>query len=231
MEKERGYYGKERIYKDVDTGCCHWYNYSYACYGYEKYRGTNVCKNSFEIYTGKYMSRDGSTFSIFCFKKSYSNLTTVSTLSGKWYFVSPFMALFVSTCGLAITLTIPYLIGYFSGKKVVQSIQERYPKTQKIMEYQRENTFFACFITRIVGVLPGDIVSLYFGACNTRYDIYLIAGIAGSLLSIVTTTILGEKISHPFSIGFFVVLLCRVMVSAGSIFINYTLNKRKEEDF
>ena len=139
---------------------------------------------------------------------------------------SPFMALFVSTCGLAITLTIPYLIGYFSGKKVVQRIQERYPKTQKIMEYQKENTFFACFITRIV-----DIVSLYFGACNTRYDIYLIAGIAGSLLSIVTTTILGEKISHPFSIGFFVVLLCRVLVSAGSIFINYTLNKRKEEDF
>lgn len=144
---------------------------------------------------------------------------------------SPFRALFVSTGGLAITLTIPYLIGYFSGKKVVQSIQERYPKTQKIMEYQKENTFFACFITRIVGVLPGDIVSLYFGACNTRYDIYLIAGIAGSLLSIVTTTILGEKISHPFSIGFFVVLLCRVLVSAGSIFINYTLNKRKEEDF
>ena len=99
------------------------------------------------------------------------------------------------------------------------------------MEYQRENTFFACFITRIVGVLPGDIVSLYFGACNTRYDIYLIAGIAGSLLSIVTTTILGEKISHPFSIGFFVVLLCRVLASASSIFINYTLNKRKEEDF
>ena len=141
---------------------------------------------------------------------------------------SPFMALFVSTCGLAITLTIPYLIGYFSGKKVVQSIQERYPKAQKIMEYQRENTFFACFITRIVGVLPGDIVSLYFGACNTRYDIYFIAG---SLLSIITTTILGEKISHPFSIGFFVVLLCRVLVSSGSIFTNYILNKRKEEDF
>mgnify|MGYP006932075652 CR=1 FL=1 len=55
---------------------------------------------------------------------------------------SPFMALFVSTCGLAITLTIPYLIGYFSGKKVVLSIQEKHPKTQKIMEYQKKNTFF-----------------------------------------------------------------------------------------
>lgn len=177
------------------------------------------------------MSCGGGTFSIFALK----SLTVILPLSALYLasgiLFSPFMALFVSTCGLAITLTIPYLIGYFSGKKVVQRIQEKYPKTQKIMEYQRENTFFACFITRIVGVLPGDIVSLYFGACNTRYDIYLIAGIAGSLLSIVTTTILGEKISHPFSIGFFVVLLCRVLVSAGSIFINYTLNKRKEEDF
>ena len=75
---------------------------------------------------------------------------------------SPFMALFVSTCGLAITLTIPYLIGYFSGKKVVQSIQERYPKAQKIMEYQRENTFFACFITRIVGILEPVIQDMIF---------------------------------------------------------------------
>ena len=38
-------------------------------------------------YTPEYMSYDGSTFFVFCFKKSYSNLTTVSTLSGKWYFV------------------------------------------------------------------------------------------------------------------------------------------------
>ena len=78
-------------------------------------------------------------------------------------------------------------------------------KIQRIMDLHL--SLIHIFITRIVGVLPGDIVSLYFGACNTRYDIYLIAGVAGSLLSIVTTTILGEKISHPFSIGFFVVLL------------------------
>lgn len=58
---------------------------------------------------------------------------------------SPFMALFVSTCGLAITLTIPYLIGYFSGKKVVQSIQERYPKTQKNYGISKGKYFFFLF--------------------------------------------------------------------------------------
>ena len=49
MKKERGYYGKERIYKDVDTGFCHWYNYSYTYCGYEKYRGRNICKNGCAI--------------------------------------------------------------------------------------------------------------------------------------------------------------------------------------
>lgn len=140
---------------------------------------------------------------------------------------SPITAVFISICGLPITLTIPYLIGHFSGKEVVSDIQKKYPNTRKIMEYQKTNTFFACFITRIVGVLPGDIVSLYFGACDTPYPVYLFAGIAGSLLSIITTTILGNKISQPCSVGFFVVLLCRILVSASSIFINHILNKRK----
>lgn len=155
-------------------------------------------------------------------------LTVLYLASGVLF--SPIRALFISVCGLSITITIPYLIGRFNGKEVVKEIQKKYPKTKTIMEYQRENTFFACFITRIVGVLPGDIVSLYFGACETRYGVYLIGGIAGSLLSIVTTTILGEKISQPFSTGFFVVLLCRILVSVSSILINYRLNKRKKED-
>ena len=140
---------------------------------------------------------------------------------------SPIPAVFISVCGLSITLTIPYLIGHFSGKEIVSDIQKKYPKTRKIMEYQKTNTFFACFITRIVGFLPGDIVSLYFGACDTPYPTYLLAGISGSLLSIITTTILGDQISHPCSVGFFVVLLCRILVSVSSIFINHILNKRK----
>ena len=139
----------------------------------------------------------------------------------------PITAVFISICGLSITLTIPYLIGHFSGKEIVSDIQKKYPNTRKIMDYQKTNTFFACFITRIVGVLPGDIVSLYFGACDTPYPVYLFAGIAGSLLSIITTTILGDKISQPCSVGFFVVLLCRILISVSSIFINHILNKRK----
>ena len=140
----------------------------------------------------------------------------------------PVIAVLISTVGLAITITIPYWIGKYSGKQIVQEICQKYPKAGMIAQYQRTNTFFACFITRIVGFLPGDIVSIYFGACDTAYLIYLAAGVSGSLLSIITTILLGEKISTPFSVEFMIVLLCRILVSVGAVVINYQLNQKKK---
>ena len=140
---------------------------------------------------------------------------------------SPVLAVLVSTAGLAVAITIPYWLGRFSGKHIADEIFEKYPKAGQIAAFQTENTFFACFITRIVGFLPGDIVSLYFGACKTPYSIYLLAGVLGSLLSIVTTTLLGGKLNDPFSTEVLVVLLCRILVSLGSVVVNRILSKRK----
>ena len=140
----------------------------------------------------------------------------------------PIDAVLVSTGGFAIAITIPYWIGKYSGKQAVQKICQKYPKAEMVVKYQETNTFFACFITRIVGFLPCDIVSIYFGACDTTYLLYLTAGVFGSLLSIITTTLLGEKMSDPFSVEFMIVLLCRILVSFGAVVINYRLNQKKK---
>ena len=140
----------------------------------------------------------------------------------------PIDAVLVSTGGFAIAITIPYWIGKYSGKQAVQKICQKYPKAEMVVKYQETNTFFACFITRIVGFLPCDIVSIYFGACDTTYLLYLTAGVFGSLLSIITTTLLGEKMSDPFSVEFMIVLLCRLLVSFGAVVINYRLNQKKK---
>jgi len=159
------------------------------------------------------------------------SLTVVLPLSVLYFacgmMFSPFSALLVSTAGLAVTITIPYLIGKYAGKQTVKCICEKYPKAAQVAVYQQKNNFFACFITRIVGFLPGDIVSLYFGACDAPYAEYLAAGIAGSMLSIVTTTLLGEKINNPFSVEFLIILLCRVAVSAVAVVINHVINYKK----
>lgn len=132
----------------------------------------------------------------------------------------------VSTLGLAIALTIPYGFGRCAGRQTVRRLRRTYPKAAKIAAYQERDPFFACFITRIVGFLPGDVVSLYFGACGVAYPVYLTAGVTGSLLSVLTTTLLGEKLSDPFSKAFALVLLCRVLVSAGAITTHRALQKR-----
>ncbi|MDD7220308.1 MAG: VTT domain-containing protein [Clostridia bacterium] len=141
---------------------------------------------------------------------------------------SPLPAILVSAAGLAITISVPYWLGRYSGEDLVQKICTRYPKAAQIAEYQEENSFFACFITRIVGFLPGDIVSMYFGACRTNFRLYLTAGILGSMLSIITTTLLGTELNNPFSVTFMVVLLCRILVSVGCTAVNYLLNKKKQ---
>ena len=60
------------------------------------------------------------------------------------------------------------------------------------------------------------IVSLHFGACGAKFSTYLTAGISGSLLSIVITALIVTKFSNPFSIEFIMVLLLRILVSAGT---------------
>ena len=62
----------------------------------------------------------------------------------------------------------------------------------------------------------------------TPENAMLAAGVSGSLLSIITTTLLGEKISDPFSVEFMIVLLCRILVSVGAVLINYRLNQKKK---
>ena len=151
------------------------------------------------------------------------SLTIVLPLS-----ISPVAAVFISTVGLSVSITIPYCLGKCSGKQITEEIFQKYPKAKKLSEYQKQNTFFTCFITRIVGFLPGDIVSLYFGACDVNYLIYLVAGISGSLLSIVTTTLLGEKLNNPFSIEFVLVAFCRLLVSIGSIMLKILFTKKQK---
>ena len=137
------------------------------------------------------------------------------------------IAILINILGLAITFTIPYWIGRHFGDEAIEEIYTRFPKVKEVTKYQNSNAFFACFITRIVGFLPGDIVSIYFGACNTNFPVYLIGGISGCLLSIITTTIIGEKLNNPFTKEFLVVLLIRIIVIIGAILLNKKIKSTK----
>ena len=132
-------------------------------------------------------------------------------------FFKPLTAILVSLVGYAITITIPYLLGRKFGTTLMDSLWELYPKLKKIENFQTENTFFTTFILRLMSIFPSDIVSSYFGATHTPFLYYLMGSIAGGIVMVTTTTLLGTVVTEPGSKLFIIVLTIRISLALGSI--------------
>lgn len=139
----------------------------------------------------------------------------------------PVWAVCVSFLGLAITMTFPYLLGRWSGAEEMDYIKAKYPKIEKLVDIQKRNEFFASFIVRLIGWFPCDITSFYFGASRTDYPLYLFSGLLGSAISVITNTLLGDVLMNPLSLPFFLLMVIKVLTSAGAIAIAYFYNRGK----
>lgn len=141
---------------------------------------------------------------------------------------SPVKAVLVSYLGLAVTLSLPYILGRWSGTEEMQYIKKKYPKIKQILELQDHNAFLASFLIRLIGWLPCDVLSFYFGACGMNYQAYLISALLGCTIGLVTNTLLGDVIMNPLSKEFALLILVKILVSAGAVGITYYVNKGKK---
>lgn len=140
---------------------------------------------------------------------------------------SPIKAVIISYLGLAITLTIPFVLGRWSGSDEMDYIKNKYPKIDKVIEIQERNEFLASFIIRLIGWFPCDVLSFYFGACRTNYLKYITSSLLGCSIGVITNTLLGDVILNPLSWQFIVLLLIKIAISASVIAITYHVNKKK----
>ena len=77
----------------------------------------------------------------------------------------PLKAVLINYLGLSITLTIPFILGRWSGTEEMDYLRKKYPKLKQLIEMQKKNEFLASFLIRLIGWFPCDIISFYFGAC------------------------------------------------------------------
>lgn len=135
------------------------------------------------------------------------------------------VALLINFFGRAITLSIPYWIGRFSGSDMINSLQGKYPKIKEISDKQGQNPVFISFLLRTFCFLPGDAVSLYLGATRIPFPYYLMGGVMGTTLGVVLATILGSSITEPGSPAFW--LSASLMASIAIISVIFYLRNRK----
>ncbi len=139
---------------------------------------------------------------------------------------SPLAALGINLAGILIVLTVPYGIGHFGGIDAIQKVVQKYPRLGEIIDKQQEGPFFLCFFLRVIGCLPGDIVTMYFGATRMPFWKNLIAGTLGILPSMILATFLGSSIQDPGSPAFWISVILMVTLSLLSLLLYYLYRRR-----
>ena len=121
----------------------------------------------------------------------------------------------------------PYLVGRCSAADTLARLREKYPKLSALEGLRRENHFLFAVLARSVGVLPGDVVSLYFGAARLPFLPYLAGSLLGLAPTMAAVSIMGS--SSPFSPAFLIAGGCDLVLAAGSLLICRRMLRMREK--
>lgn len=129
------------------------------------------------------------------------------------------LALLINTLGIAIVLSLPYMVGRWAGADLTGRLMEKYPRLAEIRAIRSRNNFFFAFIVRAVGILPCDVVSLYLGNTRLPYPQYIAGGVLGFMPDIVCATVVGLKISDTSSPWFWLSIGLNIVICLASIIV------------
>lgn len=138
------------------------------------------------------------------------------------------IAILVNVLGLITCDTLPYLIGKSLGSELLKRIRSKYPQLETVETLRQKGAFPFAVLTRAAGMLPGDIVSLYFGCVHLNYPAYLAGSILGLAPGMVAATIFGTQIENPGTPGFWFAAITGAAIAILSFLAcKHTLSKEK----
>ncbi len=145
------------------------------------------------------------------------------------FLFEPDHALIINSIGVLVELTIPYWIGRASGTGFANKLCKRHPKLTEIIGEGSDNNFFMSFFLRVISCLPGDAVSMYFGARKVPFGTCLLGSFLGTLPGMITATLLGMNITDPSSTMFWVSIGLTIGVSVISFLIYFLWRRAKKK--
>lgn len=140
-----------------------------------------------------------------------------------------YLAIIVNIIGITVSLSIPYLIGRFSGNKLLSQLIEKYPRLKQISSFKQNNELLFIFMIRIIGILPMDVVSIFMGSIGISYKKHLIVSILAMLPDLLAVTFIGATVSDPVSIEFILSCIFKLIISVFSIIVYRKTVKKQNE--
>lgn len=113
-----------------------------------------------------------------------------------------YLAIAVNFIGVALSMIMPYYLGKFAGKDLLDSLKARFPKIKKLDDFAGKNEFMVVYVVKAAGVVPSDLMNVIYGAMNVNFTKFFIASNLGMLPFNILFTLLANKgdLSNPYSL-------------------------------
>lgn len=108
--------------------------------------------------------------------------------------MEPWRAVLVNTVGIAVEITITFLLGRFLGKSAVEKKIRGTKMGDKLLDMKDKNKNLAIFTIRFVPAFPIDFSSLFMGAFDFKFLPYFLFSLLGLAPRVVGFTLIGEAI-------------------------------------
>lgn len=146
-----------------------------------------------------------------------------------------FTALAVNIISVILSLSIPYFLGKFTGKGMVDTLKSKFKAVKKIDDFTGTNEVKMTAVIKFAGIMPGDLSSLLFGAMNISYKNYMIGSFLGNLPLIIVYTLFGILLKNvgekPWVVAIPVIIIISFVLISGVIVKKMIGdNKKKSEN-
>ncbi len=141
-------------------------------------------------------------------------------------FENMWVAVLVNFIGVAIGMVLPYYLGKFTGKDMLDTLKARFPKIKKLDDFAGKNEFMVVYVVKASGVVPSDLMNVIYGAMNVNFWKFFIASNLGMLPFNILFTLLANKgdLSNPYSLLY--ILPIPVFVVVMSVIVKKMTGKK-----
>lgn len=141
--------------------------------------------------------------------------------------IFPLWAAFgISFLGMLICLSLPYFVGRFSGREIIERLAAKNSRVKEMGERGLTNGIFTSYLLRVIVLLPGDMASMLLGAWKIPYAKYVVGSALGMLPGMIIQTLLGFYLDDPASPSFIGLFLALIAISLLS---SWGINKKSKQ--
>ncbi len=141
------------------------------------------------------------------------------------------IAVLVNVISVFVSMSVPYLLGKFTGKSMVDALSKKFKAVKKIDDFTGENEIKMTFAVKLAGLLPGDLSSLLFGAMNISFKNFTIGANLGMLPLVLAYTFFGTTLrsaaEKPWLVALPVVIVI-VFSCISAVIVKRTASKKSK---